>query len=126
MVHAVFPGSAWRLLAGRHRLAGLAADLLAGVAHALALVGLGRPRAADARGELADRLAIDALHVDGRRVGRLDRDALRDRQHDRVAEPDRQRQGALLELRLVADAVDLEALRVAGGHALDHVAAESA
>src|SRR6516165_8691866 len=41
-------------------LAFLAADGLAGVAHALALVGLGRTNAADASGGLADQLLVDA------------------------------------------------------------------
>src|SRR5689334_9762244 len=43
-------------------LAGLAADLLARVANALALVRLGLARRADARGDLSDELLVDAEH----------------------------------------------------------------
>src|SRR6202023_1172104 len=43
-------------------LALLKGDLLFRVAHALALVGLGRTNAADLGGHLADFLPIDALH----------------------------------------------------------------
>src|SRR5882672_6596466 len=42
----------------------LKSDLLIRVAHALALVGLGRTNAADLGGHLADFLPIDALHHD--------------------------------------------------------------
>src|SRR6188472_3978548 len=41
-------------------LAGLAADVLAGVAHALALVRLGLAGRADLRGDLADEFLVDA------------------------------------------------------------------
>ena len=61
------------LLAG---LAGLAADTFAGVAHALALVGLGLAQRADVGGDLADQLLVDARALDpgGRRD--LEGDAL--------------------------------------------------
>src|SRR4051794_25819755 len=49
-------------------LAGLAADLLARVPHALALVRLGLARLADLRGDLADELLVDA---DDREMGRV-------------------------------------------------------
>src|SRR5258705_10610356 len=53
--------SRWLLLAADLAgLAGLAADLLAGVTHALALVGLRLPRRADLRCDLADELLADA------------------------------------------------------------------
>src|ERR1700739_1815710 len=42
----------------------LQGDLLARVAHPLALVGLGRPYAADLRRHLADLLPVDALDDD--------------------------------------------------------------
>src|SRR5580693_8729804 len=45
-------------------LAFLTADRLAGVAHALALVGLGRAHPADAGGGLADQLFVDAADPD--------------------------------------------------------------
>src|SRR5271166_5656990 len=53
-------------------------NLFVGVLHALALVGLGRPEAADFRGGLADTLAVDAFHDDLGLAGRFDRDAFRD------------------------------------------------
>src|SRR5215510_13168021 len=53
--------SSWLLLAADLAgLARLAADLLARVAHALALVRLGLAGGADARGDLADQLLVDA------------------------------------------------------------------
>src|SRR5512133_3468147 len=53
--------SGWLLLAADLAgLAGLAADLLAGVANALALVRLGLAGRPDARGDLADQLLVDA------------------------------------------------------------------
>src|SRR5580765_224454 len=62
------PSSKLLLAADLAGLAGLAADLLAGVLHALALVGLrlaGRP---DLGGDLADELLVDA---DDRQAGRV-------------------------------------------------------
>ena len=47
----------------RSRLAGLAADVLADVADALALVGLGRPDVADLGGHLADQFLVDAFDL---------------------------------------------------------------
>src|SRR6476660_9746305 len=61
-----------------------------GVAHALALVGLGRADAADLGGRLADALPVGALDEDLGRARRLDADALRDRIADRVREAERQ------------------------------------
>src|SRR5262245_46385591 len=58
-------------------LAFLHDDLLAGIAHALALVGLRRAVSADHGGDLADLLAIGALDDDLGLARRLDRDALR-------------------------------------------------
>src|SRR5215813_11400763 len=45
-------------------LAFLAVDVLALVANTLALVGLGRARGANVRGDLADLLLVDAGHRD--------------------------------------------------------------
>src|SRR3954452_1364550 len=67
----VFPTS---LLAG---LAGLAEDLLAEVAHTLALVGLGLAHGADVGGHLADDFLVDATHDDAGGGRALERDALR-------------------------------------------------
>src|SRR5512143_106498 len=49
-------------------LAGLATDVFAGVAHALALVRLGLAGRADPGGDLADQLLVDA---DDRQAGRV-------------------------------------------------------
>src|SRR6185503_9505760 len=102
-------------------LAGLAADLLAGVADALALVGLGLAGRADARRDLADELLVDADHGEPRRVLDLEADSGGRVDLDRVAV-------AQVELELppderctIADARDLERLAVARGHADDHV-----
>src|SRR5207244_10864393 len=54
-------------------------DLLVRVAHALALVGLGRANAADLGGHLADLLPIDALYHDLGLARSLDVDPFRDR-----------------------------------------------
>src|SRR5882672_3055397 len=56
-------------------LAFLQLDLLAGVAHTLALVGLGGANVTDLRGHLTDLLPVDALDEDFRLAGRFDRDA---------------------------------------------------
>src|SRR5918997_2836801 len=102
-------------------LAYLPCDVLALVADALALVGLRGPLLADHGGDLADLLLARALDDHARGLGHLELDALGrlDRHGMRVAE--RQLQVAALELRAVADALDLERLREAGGDALDHV-----
>src|SRR4029079_16379466 len=94
------------LLAG---LAGFAEDLLAEVAHALALVGLGLAHGADVRGHLADDLLVDAADDDARRRGALEGDPLgRGHQHG-VAVAERQAQrGRAGGLGAVADADDLE------------------
>src|SRR5580698_2958202 len=49
--------------------------LLAGILHALALVRLGRPEAANLRRRLPDPLPVDAFDEDLGLAGRLDRDA---------------------------------------------------
>src|SRR5438045_5797810 len=69
-------------------LAGLAADLLAGVAHALALVRLGLARRANLRGDLADELLVDAHDREADGVLELEADARRWIDLDRVAVPE--------------------------------------
>src|SRR6266545_5465360 len=102
-------------------LPGLAAHLLARVAHALALVWVGTAQAADLGGHLADPLLVDALHREpGGRV-HLEADALRGLDHDRVRVAEAEHQVGALGLHPVADALDLEPLLEAVGHALDHV-----
>src|SRR5258706_14335745 len=76
-VIVVVPSLGLLLSADLAGLAGLAADLLAGVAHALALVGLGLAGRPDLGGDLTDELLVDA---DDREAGRgfgFERDALR-------------------------------------------------
>src|SRR5581483_3852702 len=105
-------------------LAFLAVDVLAPVANALALVGLGRTRGADHGRHLPDLLLVDAGDLDDLLLGarHLHVDAGRDLVHHVVAEADLQLQLALaLEGRAEPHAVDLERMRVALGHALDEV-----
>ena len=96
------------------------------VANALALVRLRLAGAADLGGELADLLLVRALDHDRRRVGQFDRHAIGRRQLDRVGIADRQHDRLLVHAGLVADALDLELLLVALGHALDHVGDQAA
>ena len=65
----------WPWLAPLLLLAFLAEDLLVGVFHALALVGLGLAELADLGGDLADLLLVDAGDDDLGRLRRCDRDA---------------------------------------------------
>jgi hypothetical protein len=99
----------------------LAADVLARVADALALVRLGLAQLADVGRDLADLLLVDPL--DGELGGRLDgeRDAVGRLDQHRVAEAERELQVRALGLHAVADADDLELLLVALGHPGDHV-----
>src|SRR6266571_5589308 len=86
----------------------LAAHLLAGVTHALALVRVGLAELADVRGDLADRLLVDPLHDEpggglhpqGDPVRRVDR--------HRVAVAERALHPAALGLHPVPDADDLQ------------------
>src|SRR5262249_1662927 len=68
----------------------LAADLLAGVTHALALVRIGLAALADVRGDLADLLLVDPLDDDPGGGLPPPRDAVRrgDRRPEAVAEGD--------------------------------------
>src|SRR5215212_4688441 len=107
-------------------LAGLAADLLAGVANALALVGLGLARRADSCGDLADELLVDADDGQPGRVLDLEADPLRRVDLDRVAVPQVQLELPPDERSTIADARDLERLPVAVRHPDDHVVHERA
>src|SRR3974390_3316159 len=60
-------------------LAFLAEDELAGILHALALVGFGRTEGADFCRNLTDPLLVDAADDDLGRLRRGDRDSFRDR-----------------------------------------------
>src|SRR3954452_362692 len=68
----------WLLLAADlPGLARLAADLLPGVSHDLALVGLGLATGANLGRDLADQLLVDADHGEPGRARDLERRALR-------------------------------------------------
>src|SRR5688500_1691953 len=102
-------------------LAGLAADVLARVLHALRLVGVGDAPAADVGGDLADDFLVDARDAELRR--RLDRegDAGGRVDLDRVREAECEDELLALEHGTEARAADLEILVVARRHARDHV-----
>src|SRR4051812_39993134 len=107
-------------------LTDLPRHVLALVADALALVGLGRALLADVRGDLADQLLGDALHDHARGLGHLEGDALRRLDRHRVGVAERHLEVTALQCRAVADALDLQRLLKAGGDALDHVGDERA
>src|SRR5262245_5293431 len=105
-------------------LAFLAEDVLALIAHALALVGLRRAGRAQLGRELPDLLLVDTRNRDQLLLGaaHLHVDAGRHLVHHVVAEADLQLDGVLaLHGRAKADAVDLQRLRVSLGDTLDQV-----
>src|SRR5436190_2069687 len=105
-------------------LAFLALDVLALVADAFALIGLGRARGADHGGHLADLLLVDARHRDDLLLGaaHFDLDAWWNGVEHVVAEAHLQLQAVLaLEGRAEADAVDLQGVRITLGDAVDQV-----
>src|SRR6266498_5006033 len=107
-------------------LPGLAADHLAGVADALALVGVGPPQPADLGRHLADPLLVDALDREAGRRGHLEGDALRSLDRNLVRVADAEHQAVALDLDTVAHALDLEPLLEALGDPLDHVSQQRA
>src|SRR5512135_9778 len=116
----------WLLLAADLAgLAGLAADVLAGVADTLALVWLGLAGRADPRRDLADEFLVDAHHGQLRRVLDLEVDARRRVDLDRMAVAEAELELAPDEGGPVAHARDLEALAVARGHSDHHVVHEA-
>src|SRR6185369_2980012 len=110
MIYLLLPG-----------LSDLAADDLALVPHALALVRVGLAQATDLGGDLADQLLVDAVHDEAGRGLHLEPDALRGLHRHRVAVTERELQVGTLGLHAVTDADDLQRLRVARGDADDHV-----
>src|SRR3954470_7814121 len=118
------PSSSWRrsLLA---RLSSLAADDLALVLDALALVRLRRADLPDVRGDLADELLVDAGDAELRGPLHREGDAGRRGHVHRV----REAQGELEVLALgghpVTGAVDLQRLLVPLGDTDDHVGDQS-
>src|SRR5207245_3322928 len=104
------------------RLALLAADGFLGVLDSLALVGLGRAQFADLRRHQTDAVLVGALHGQPVALGVvLGGDALRQRVHHRMGEAERQVDLLALQLRLVADAGDVQRAGEPLGHAVDHV-----
>src|SRR5690606_32836593 len=101
----------------RGGLARLETDLLARVADALAVVGVGRPYRADVGGHLPDGLLVDAAHLDLRRLRRGQRHALQRLHDDGVREADRELEVLALHLAAEAHPVDLEVAGVALRHA---------
>src|SRR5690606_20884706 len=107
-------------------LSDLAADVLAGVTHALALVRLGLADLADVRRDLADLLLVDARHRE--LGGALDGEGDAGRRLDDhgVAEPERELEARTLRHDAVTGTDDLELLLVALGHTRDHVGEQGA
>jgi hypothetical protein len=107
----------------RRRLsrADLSCDVLAFVADALALVGLGLALLADQRRGLAHLLLGRALDDDPRRLRHLELDAVGSLDRHRVRVPERELEVATPKLGAVADALDLEPLLEPVRDALDHV-----
>src|SRR3569623_1254190 len=99
----------------------LAEDVLAGVLHALALVRFRTAEAADLGRHLSDLLLVDAGDDDLGRLRRRDRNALRERIVDVVRVAELQVELLALNRRALTDAVDLELLFEALGHAIDQV-----
>src|SRR4051812_2106815 len=102
-------------------LAGLAADLLPGVADALALVRLGLARGPDLGRDLPDQLLVDAEDGQAGRALDLEADAFGRIDLHRMAVPEVELELAAVERGPIADAGDLEALAVPVAHADDHV-----
>ena len=127
-------GGSWGETGGFHRgsasdimlSADLAADELALVADALALVRLGRADAADLGGGLADGLLVDAAHDHLRRRRHFELDSLARRDPDRMRVADLELEVRAGHAGAVADALDLEALLEALRDSLDHVGDERA
>src|SRR6185437_9067621 len=99
----------------------LAADLLALVTHALALVRVGLAQLAYVRGDLAHLLLVDALDDEPGRGLDPEGDPLRRGHRHRVAEAERELEVLAPGLDSVADADDLQCLAVAVGHPGHHV-----
>src|SRR5690606_13383362 len=105
----------------RGGLARLETDLLARVADALAVVGVGRPYRADVGGHLPDGLLVDAAHLDLGGLRRGEGDALERLDDDGVREPEAPLEVLALHLAAEAHPVDLELAGVALGDAHDGV-----
>jgi hypothetical protein len=91
------------------------------IAHALTLVGLGRPDAADLSRRLPDALPVGALDHDLGLAWRLDADAFGYVEAHRVREAERQVQRLASHGGTESDTDQLEFLLVAARHAEHHV-----
>src|SRR5450631_1950468 len=102
-------------------LSDLAADLLACIANALALVRIGLAQLANVRGDLADELFVDALDREAGGVLNDEGDALRRLDGDRVAVAKCELEVAPLDGHPVTGAVNLQLLLIALSDAEHHV-----
>src|SRR5690349_13622810 len=107
-------------------LAFLAADILAFVANALALIRFGTAVAADFGGNLADQLLVHARHADLGGLFRGDGDAGGDRIGHIVAEAELQVQILALHSSTIADALDFQLLGETRGDAGDQIVDQAA
>src|SRR5207249_3163507 len=96
----------WTLLGAC--LSGLLFQDLAGIAHALLLVGIWLPQAPDVGGDLTDELPIDAGHRDVRLLLDGDVDPLGNVEHHRMRVTQRKDDLLALHLGTVPDADDVE------------------
>src|SRR5271157_2036629 len=111
---------------GSPGLAHLAAHSLGGVADALALVGFGWTDRAHIRRELPHQLAVDALDLDPHVAIDRDLETFRNLEEHGVREAKGEAEPAAVHLRAIADALDVEHLGEALGHAPHHVRDEGA
>src|SRR6187551_449221 len=86
----------------------LAEDVLVGVLHALALVGLGRTVSADFGGDVPNLLLVDAGDHDLGRLRGCNRDPFGNREIDVVRKAKLQLQGLTLHRGAITDAGDFE------------------
>src|SRR5690606_36965521 len=113
------------MTSARRGLARLETNLLARVADALAVVGVGWPEGADVGCHLTDGLLVDAADLDLRGLRRRQGDPSGRLHDDRVREAEAELQVAALHLAAEAHAVDLEVAGVALRSAHEGVGQES-
>src|SRR5262245_1792334 len=99
----------------------LAEDVLVGVSHALALVGLGRTESPDFGGDMPDLLLVDSRDHDLGWFRRCNRDAFRNRKIDVVRKAELQLQGLALHSGAITDAGNLQPLFETFSNARHHV-----
>src|SRR5574337_732453 len=96
-------------------------DLLTGITHSLALVGLGRTETANLGSDLPHNLLVGTLDEHFRLGRGLDADALGRIKHHRMGKAEAQAQRLALHRDAITDADQLELALVPRGHAGDHV-----